>query len=55
MEIIEMTYEDVIAEIQPHIDEAGYTLEEFIEGCENWTIRDGWLRDLYLSYKPALT
>lgn len=53
-EIPVMTYDEIIAEIKPHIDEAGYTLEEFIEGCEDWTIRDGRLRDLYILYRPAL-
>lgn len=49
-----ITYSEIIAEIQPQITREGYTLEEFIEGCEDGTVRDGRLRDLYVMYRPVL-
>ena len=50
-----ITYDEIIAEIQPHLDRENYTLEEFIKGCEDGTLRDGNLRDLYIMYWPALS
>lgn len=50
-----MTRDDILAEVMPHLNREGYTLQEWLEGCENWTIRDGWLRDLWIEYGTALS
>lgn len=54
-ETIEMSYEDVVAKVEPIVNEAGYTIDEWIEGCKDWTIRDWELRDLWIGYGAALT
>lgn len=54
-EIIEMSYDDVVAEVEPILKEAGYTIQEWLDGCENDTIRDWELRDLWVGYGAALT
>lgn len=53
-EIKTMTYDDVVAKVEPIVKEAGYTIQEWLDGCEDNTIRDWELRDLWIGYGTIL-
>lgn len=51
--VIKLTREDVEKIVKPTITAKGYTIEEWLKGCANWTILDLELRNLWIQYKRA--
>lgn len=50
-----LTYDETVERVKNALQGTGYSIQQWLDGCEDWTIRDWDLRDLWLMYGDILT